>query len=88
MAGQHLPMHTRQSAQNSTTHGNRSSGKATGGHQDAPDDGGYNNIDTCKKTTHAWNQRLTKFDMDLWRNNKSGERIKFQVEFEQNMETR
>ncbi len=26
--------------------------------------------------------------MDLWRSNKSGERIKFQVEFEQNMETR
>jgi hypothetical protein len=45
-------------------------------------------IDVCKKITHVWNQRLSKFDMDLWRNNKSGERIKFQVEFEQNMETR
>ncbi len=45
-------------------------------------------IDTCQKTTHAWNQRLSKFDMDLWRNNNSGECIKFQVEFEQNMETR
>ena len=22
-------------------------------------------IDACKKTTHAWNQRLSKFDMDL-----------------------
>ncbi len=45
-------------------------------------------IDTCKKNIHAWNQRLSKFDMDLWRNNNSGERIKFQVEFEQNMATR
>jgi hypothetical protein len=65
MAGQHSPLQTRQSAQNSTTHGNRSSGQATGGHHDAPDDGGYNNIDACKKTAHAWNQRLSKFDMDL-----------------------
>jgi hypothetical protein len=45
MVGHHSPLQTRQSAQNSTTHGNRSSGQATGGHQDAPDDGGYNNTD-------------------------------------------
>jgi hypothetical protein len=45
MAGQHLPLQTRQSAQISTTHGNSSSGQATGGHQDAPDDGGSNNTE-------------------------------------------
>jgi hypothetical protein len=45
MAGQHSPLQTRQSAQISTTHGNSSSDQATGGHQDAPDDGGYNNTE-------------------------------------------
>jgi hypothetical protein len=45
MAGQHSSLQTRQSAQISTTHGNSSSDQATGGHPDAPDDGGSNNTE-------------------------------------------
>ncbi len=45
-------------------------------------------IGACQETTGAWDQPLSKFYMELWCENESGERIKFQVDFEQKMETR
>jgi hypothetical protein len=45
-------------------------------------------INTCQKTTVVWDHSLSKFDMELWLDNENGERIKFQVEFAQNIGTR